>query len=196
MCSRGGCCVGLRRWRRSDCRASKTAIPVFVVPAMNNGKPCEHCGALLVPKVFPSGRREEPSMQRKRKYCNVICARRHRAEKTGLKPESGRKRAQTLYKATQCSECGGSSGRLDRHHRDGNTLNNSPGNIQVLCASCHTKLHWRQGKTHGRSGQASSATKKSAPAPTAPATAAPATPSQSRSRTGLPSASSRSTEAK
>jgi hypothetical protein len=40
-----------------------------------------------------------------------------------------------------CDRCG-KPGR-DRHHRDGNTLNNEPENIECLCRRCHMEIDGR-----------------------------------------------------
>jgi formylmethanofuran dehydrogenase subunit E len=48
---------------------------------------------------------------------------------------TGHQRAQRLFPMKACENCG-SAGR-DRHHRDGNTLNNDPANIAILCRRCH-----------------------------------------------------------
>jgi len=44
-----------------------------------------------------------------------------------------------------CQECG-STNLVGIHHKDRNPLNNSNENLVTLCASCHTKLHWKEGK--------------------------------------------------
>jgi hypothetical protein len=44
-----------------------------------------------------------------------------------------------------CESCGGNA-RLGLHHKDGDRTNNSPENLQTLCASCHTATHWENGK--------------------------------------------------
>lgn len=44
-----------------------------------------------------------------------------------------------------CEQCGATE-NLQTHHRDEALSNNSPENIQTLCASCHTKHHWKAGK--------------------------------------------------
>lgn len=49
----------------------------------------------------------------------------------------GRQRAQRLYHAAACSACGAAGKKLERHHADGNPLNNSPENVQILCVRCH-----------------------------------------------------------
>ena len=41
----------------------------------------------------------------------------------------------------KCSVCGETENQIDVHHKDKNRKNNKIENLQVLCASCHTKLH-------------------------------------------------------
>jgi hypothetical protein len=46
-----------------------------------------------------------------------------------------RKRARRRYKLGPCDDCGKPA--TDRHHSDGDTGNNEPGNIAILCRRCH-----------------------------------------------------------
>lgn len=48
-------------------------------------------------------------------------------------------------KEPKCEECGGIFHRcqLDIHHKDHNHQNNSPENLQTLCANCHRLLHYK-----------------------------------------------------
>jgi len=57
----------------------------------------------------------------------------------------GRARALRQYPNRPCEECGAEN--ADRHHADGNTANNEPGNIKFLCDACHGAEHKRMG-TH------------------------------------------------
>ena len=50
--------------------------------------------------------------------------------------QTGRKRARHRFDALVCTECG-SDRRVERHHKDGNTKNNVPDNIAILCRRCH-----------------------------------------------------------
>lgn len=58
---------------------------------------------------------------------------------------TGRHRAQKLFAATVCEQCGATAetaGKpLQRHHKDGNPLNNAPGNVEILCEDCHVAEH-------------------------------------------------------
>jgi hypothetical protein len=47
----------------------------------------------------------------------------------------GRYRAQQRYLLGPCDRCGNPA--TDRHHKDTNTANNDPGNIELLCRRCH-----------------------------------------------------------
>jgi hypothetical protein len=42
-----------------------------------------------------------------------------------------------------CNECGKKNCNLDVHHIDQDRSNNAIENLQVLCVSCHRKLHYR-----------------------------------------------------
>ena len=51
---------------------------------------------------------------------------------------SGRLRARRYFKLpSKCQRCPAKAS--DRHHRDGNPLNNDPSNIEFLCRSCHMR---------------------------------------------------------
>lgn len=50
---------------------------------------------------------------------------------------AGHKRAQRRYPMGDCEKCG-APGR-DRHHRDGDQMNNEPGNVAILCRRCHQR---------------------------------------------------------
>ncbi len=48
-----------------------------------------------------------------------------------------------------CSKCP-STKDLGLHHKDHNHDNNEGSNLQTLCPSCSTTLHWKEGKTHSK----------------------------------------------
>lgn len=52
-----------------------------------------------------------------------------------------RERARRLYRLAACEVCGAKA--TDRHHRDTNTGNNHPSNIQKLCRRCHMLIDGR-----------------------------------------------------
>lgn len=56
-------------------------------------------------------------------------------------PTSGRRRARGIYRLSACERCGKPA--FDRHHKDGNTLNNDRGNIEILCRRCHMTVDGR-----------------------------------------------------
>lgn len=52
--------------------------------------------------------------------------------------QAGNKRAKILFPVLgKCELCDNLA--IDRHHKDGNTLNNNPSNVQFLCRSDHMK---------------------------------------------------------
>ena len=53
--------------------------------------------------------------------------------------QQGRKRALRRFELSACERCGKPGN--DRHHRDGNPINNEASNIESLCRSCHVKHH-------------------------------------------------------
>lgn len=55
--------------------------------------------------------------------------------------ESGRQRARLRYHLFKCELCGEEA--TDRHHRDGDTTNNDPSNVQILCRHCHMTVDGR-----------------------------------------------------
>jgi len=62
--------------------------------------------------------------------------------------KSGRERARRWFVDKRpCENCGKKEEeiwRLERHHKDGNPLNNKPENIQWLCYLCHKKIHKKE----------------------------------------------------
>lgn len=58
-------------------------------------------------------------------------------ESTGDK--NGRKRARARVDAEKCEFCGDDQARIDVHHIDGNTSNNSVENLVALCRKCHMR---------------------------------------------------------
>jgi hypothetical protein len=50
-------------------------------------------------------------------------------------PDTKRGRARRLYALGPCERC--SAPGYDRHHKDGDTGNNEPDNVEILCRRCH-----------------------------------------------------------
>lgn len=90
--------------------------------------------------------KEKPSVFRRRRYCSRGCANRMQ-RLAHVKVDSLYKRAKFEVPMKAACEVCGTSSDLTRHHLDENPANNAPENIQTLCRSCHTKWHWRNGKT-------------------------------------------------
>lgn len=58
--------------------------------------------------------------------------------------KAGNSRAYRLFPIIgPCETCGNE--KSERHHKDGNTLNNDPTNIEILCHGCHMREHQRRG---------------------------------------------------
>jgi len=56
-----------------------------------------------------------------------------------VKRNSGQARARRNYSIRQpCEACGNPKG--ERHHKDGDVLNNESSNIQWLCRACHMRI--------------------------------------------------------
>lgn len=56
-------------------------------------------------------------------------------------PNAKRLRARKLFPLGPCQQCGAPG--VDRHHVDGNTGNNTPVNIMILCRRCHMTVDGR-----------------------------------------------------
>ena len=110
---------------------SKRLVPV---------KHCLDCGTQLQRKRF-NGRLEDASVFSRRKYCGRFCmAQAKTMENPSL--SAYRKRA-AKFRGESCEFCGTSSG-LHIHHKNENVADNSPGNLQTLCGSCHLKDHHKR----------------------------------------------------
>jgi hypothetical protein len=113
---------------------------------MHTERFCEWCGKLLTRKRKPSGKLEDLSTFRSKRFCNSRCYGDARmAANQNPSVAAGRKRAQRRFKRSACLDCGETEKRIDRHHLDGNPANNSETNVIPLCASCHAKRHWQEG---------------------------------------------------
>ena len=119
-------------------------------------KYCENCGTRLERKRLPNGDLECLIHFNKRKYCNQDCMAKHwvrtgkHRKKNILTDNQGRAIARRMnnriLNKVACEKCGSMSKKLDIHHKDSNTSNNSPENLMALCRSCHNLIHRQKGK--------------------------------------------------
>jgi hypothetical protein len=108
---------------------------------------CEVCRVKFSARVRPA---------RSRRFCSRSCTVRvtKPQEHIGRGPDhpgwkgdavsvkGGRTRALRMYRDVgPCTKCG--VARSERHHKDGNTGNNSPENIEILCRRCHMSVDGR-----------------------------------------------------
>lgn len=76
-----------------------------------------------------------------KQYCSKKCKRPPRLEKSpfwkgdNVTASTGRSRAKKMYPLKPCKICG--SKKSERHHKDGNPINNSPQNIMFVCRKHH-----------------------------------------------------------
>ena len=104
---------------------------------------CGSCGEVVPRRKFPGGDWESPCMYRRRKYCNLQCSALANQKQEPSRSAIGKRLIR--QRKSSCENCGGEE-QLGIHHKDENWLNNSPANLVTLCASCHTSMHWREGK--------------------------------------------------
>ena len=109
-------------------------------------KNCLLCGGEMIQPRWRNGSLD--SLFKNRKFCSIKCYASWVEAKNLCTKAGGRKRAQRKYTLTACVDCGEKK-FLQRHHKDGNPLNNSSENIKILCRSCHAKDHINAG-TWGR----------------------------------------------
>lgn len=83
----------------------------------------------------------------KRKYCDNLCMRKAyvRQGKTDALYRTAHASANKVAyliaeREAKCEICG-SIKSIDVHHIDGNFQNNEPTNLQIVCRSCHMKMH-------------------------------------------------------
>lgn len=126
-----------RKYCSYEC-AKKRLYPTQPEPE----KYCKHCGERMHRKMY-NGRREEMANFLRRQFCDLACSSAHGHKE--FVTLSGLLKRATKFKGSACQECG-SANLIGIHHKDRNPANNSPENLLTLCASCHTALHWREGK--------------------------------------------------
>ena len=100
-------------------------------------KCCEHCGIAMHRKRF-GDRLEDASAYLKRRFCSLACA---NSRGNWGSSSTARHRAAHMQAKPACERCNKAHPRLHVHHRDENAQNNSPGNLETLCPSCHKLAH-------------------------------------------------------
>ena len=95
---------------------------------------CRSCGCQMTRKRYGT-RLEDLSVFLRRRFCSLSCAN-TRQDKT----KDGWRRIARLHAKTACEVCS-STLKLHVHHCNHNIKDNSPENLQTLCASCHAKHH-------------------------------------------------------
>ncbi len=80
--------------------------------------------------------------QRRSELCRS-CWRQKPKPRSSTRPRTGRQYAREHFPlAAVCERCQNAPA-VDRHHINGNPLNNEPGNIASLCRRCHMEVDGR-----------------------------------------------------
>ena len=97
-----------------------------------------------------NGRLEDFRVFHRRQFCGPkCCGAAHRLENPTLGGLRSRAQMQTR-RLPSCEMCGGTHRQMDRHHKDRNPANNAQTNVMTLCAPCHARWHWQNGKREKR----------------------------------------------
>jgi hypothetical protein len=90
---------------------------------------------IVVPKFRPGpeagSKQSEEWIEKRKRWAEDHHA--WKGEEASVK--AGRSRALRRYPLQPCSVCG--KAHSERHHLDGNTMNNEPDNILFVCRKCH-----------------------------------------------------------
>ena len=119
-----------------------------VLPKPTPEKHCSYCGKKMERQRYKS-KLEDLGAFMRRKYCCRECMRKGFIKSGEVTDQdikaahaSSRKIPFTIQgKERRCEMCGATDVRIEVHHKDKNWKNNNPDNLQVLCASCHRRLH-------------------------------------------------------
>ena len=109
---------------------------------------CQQCGAQMERQRFSNGRLMDLGQFLKRKFCSKAC---QSASSVKSKVTPGSYRHRARKSRLECCELCSSQKNLQVHHKNRNVENNSPENLQTLCASCHNKEHWKDRRENGLS---------------------------------------------
>lgn len=123
-------------------------------------KQCEQCKKTMIQPRWANGNLD--STFKRRRFCSARCYGDWRIALGKATHRSARKVAQRRIPLTVCERCQ-STKQLQRHHKDRNTRNNDPRNIEVLCQACHKDEHMKDG-TWGLSGLLNRIRRESQPA--------------------------------
>lgn len=107
-------------------------------------KHCQHCNALLTRKMYGT-QLEDRSCFKRRKFCNAACMGLSKIKEPTNKSAIYRAARRAVPLKSACELCG-TKENLGRHHLNENPRDNRPENVKTLCATCHTKWHWSNGK--------------------------------------------------
>lgn len=107
---------------------------------------CEVCGAVFAFRPTPDALRRGEGRYCSRSHANVGLAMRREANPRwkgeAARPQSGYQRARAWFAIAGrvCAECEAAPA-TERHHWDGDPLNNAPLNIVFVCDACHGRWH-------------------------------------------------------
>ena len=106
---------------------------------------CAYCGKPMERKRMSNGKILSLLHFSRQKYCDRLCMVRGWMQKDlpSTTPRNGRSRAIKRKPQGPCEICGNPNA-LDVHHKDKDTNNNSPENLQRVCRSCHNKIHQKR----------------------------------------------------
>jgi hypothetical protein len=115
-------------------------------------RPCAHCGEQIERRgtsvQFCSRDCYAASIKGKPLAPDVVEARQYLTGEShpqwvgdAVSERGGRTRALRMYRCIGPCKCGAT--KAERHHRDGDTSNNHPDNIEALCRRCHMEADGR-----------------------------------------------------
>lgn len=124
------------RWYRTRfCSKACAGVAHRTVPDQS----CAHCGRIFRPRLAV------------RQFCSSECYDEWRKARPSSQDARmrGRNRARLWFAPRPCEVCGamsrpelkGAAAMIQRHHRDGDQMNNDPSNIAFLCQPDHTEEH-------------------------------------------------------
>ncbi len=104
-------------------------------------KSCLACGKPMLRKRI-NGILQDRTTFLRGKYCDRSCMAKGMVKEIVTKAAE-RQRARK-FKSFSCASCG-TLQKLQVHHKDRNTSNNDPSNLETMCATCHMKMHHANG---------------------------------------------------